>query len=194
MVPPSICESTWKTPVKHLYEYVTVRQGIICIGEKGQDIVSGKWREVAQSCLTLCNPMGLLRSSVHGIFQARILEWVAISFSRGSSRPRDRTWVSRTVGWCFTFWATREIVPALPLLCVTLNESLHLQSLLSWSVCGLERNFQTWGRMRGNAIRTVDWLKGEPIPFYGLEANVYSLKTKKNYGWKSGIRWLVRVL
>ena len=38
-----------------------------------------------------CSPPG---SSVHGIFQARILEWVAISFSRGSSRPRDQTWVS----------------------------------------------------------------------------------------------------
>ena len=47
--------------------------------------------EVAQSCLTLCNPMGcsLPGSSVHGIFQARILEWVAISFSRRSSWPRD---------------------------------------------------------------------------------------------------------
>ena len=45
---------------------------------------------VAQSCLTVCNPVG---SSVHGILQARILEWVAISFSRGSSRLRDRTWV-----------------------------------------------------------------------------------------------------
>ena len=43
--------------------------------------------EVAQSCPTLCNPMdcSLLGSSVHGIFQARVLEWVAISFSRGSS-------------------------------------------------------------------------------------------------------------
>ena len=39
-------------------------------------------------------------SSVHGVFQARILEWVAIFFSRGSSQPRDRTWVSRTVGRC----------------------------------------------------------------------------------------------
>ena len=48
-------------------------------------------------------------SSVHGIFQARILEWVAISFSRGSSRPRDRTWVSLIVGRCFTVWATREV-------------------------------------------------------------------------------------
>ena len=44
--------------------------------------------EVAQSCLTLCNPMDcrLPGSSIHGIFQSRILEWVAISFSRGSSQ------------------------------------------------------------------------------------------------------------
>ena len=50
---------------------------------------------VAQSCLTLCNPMncGPPGSSVHGILQAR-LEWVAILFSRGSSQPRDLTWVS----------------------------------------------------------------------------------------------------
>ena len=46
---------------------------------------------VIQSCLTLCDPMdcSLLGSSVHGILQARILEWVAISYSRGSSQPRD---------------------------------------------------------------------------------------------------------
>ena len=42
--------------------------------------------EVTQSCLTLCNPMDY---TVHGILQARILEWVAIPFSRGSSQPRD---------------------------------------------------------------------------------------------------------
>ena len=66
--------------------------------------------EVAQSCPTLCNPKdsSLPGSSVHGIFQARVLEWVANSFSRGSSRPRDRTQVSCTVGRCFTIWATRE--------------------------------------------------------------------------------------
>ena len=47
--------------------------------------------EVSQLWPTLCNPMdcGLPGSSVHGIFQARVLKWVAISFSRGSSRPRD---------------------------------------------------------------------------------------------------------
>ena len=47
--------------------------------------------------------------SIHGIFQARILEWVAISFSRRSSQPRDRTRVSRIVGRHFTIWATREV-------------------------------------------------------------------------------------
>ena len=48
-------------------------------------------------------------SSVHGISQARILEWVAISFSRGSSRPRDRTQVSHIIGRRFTVWTTREV-------------------------------------------------------------------------------------
>ena len=46
--------------------------------------------------------------SVHGVFQARILEWVAIPFSRGSSWPRDQTQVSCTAGRLFTDWATRE--------------------------------------------------------------------------------------
>ena len=49
-------------------------------------------------------------SPVHGIFQARILGWVAISFSRGSSRPQDQTWVSQTAGRLFTVWATREFI------------------------------------------------------------------------------------
>ena len=55
-----------------------------------------KWSEVAQSCPTLCDPMdcSLPGSSVRGILQARILEWVAISFSRRSSQPKDRTRVS----------------------------------------------------------------------------------------------------
>ena len=68
-----------------------------------------KWSEVAQSNPTLCDPdCSLLCSSIYGIFQARVLEWVAISFSRGSSWPRDRTQVSCTVGRRFTVWATRE--------------------------------------------------------------------------------------
>ena len=63
-----------------------------------------------KSCPTLCDPVecSLPCSSVHGILQARILEWVAISFSRGSSRPRDSTWVSHIAGRRFNLWATRE--------------------------------------------------------------------------------------
>ena len=66
--------------------------------------------EVSQSRLTLCNPVDCSPpgSSVHGIFQAWIVEWVAVSFSRGSSWPRDRTQVPCTVGRCSTVWATRE--------------------------------------------------------------------------------------
>ena len=68
-----------------------------------------KWSEVTQSCPTLCDPMDCsLPGSIHEIFQARILECVAISFSRGSSRPRDRTRVSCIAGRRFTVWATRE--------------------------------------------------------------------------------------
>ena len=52
-----------------------------------------------------CSPPG---SSIHGILQARILEWVAISFSRGSSRPRNWTQVSCIAGRRFNLWATRE--------------------------------------------------------------------------------------
>ena len=47
-------------------------------------------------------------SSVHGIFQARVLEWVAISFSKGSSQPSDRIRVSHIAGRCFTIWATKR--------------------------------------------------------------------------------------
>ena len=66
--------------------------------------------EVTQSCPTLCDPVddSLPGSSIHGIFQARILEWVAISFSRRSSWPRDWTQVSWIVGRHFIVWATRE--------------------------------------------------------------------------------------
>ena len=70
-----------------------------------------KWSEVAQSCPTLCDPMdcSLPGSSIPGILQAGILEWVAIFFSRRSSQPRDQTWVSRIAGRRFTIWATREV-------------------------------------------------------------------------------------
>ena len=70
------------------------------------------WSEVleAQSCLTLCDPMDYSPpgSSVPGILLARILEWVAIPFSRGSSQRRDQTHVSHIAGRFFTVWANCE--------------------------------------------------------------------------------------
>ena len=66
---------------------------------------------VTQLCLTLCDPMGCSPpgSSAHGVLQARILEWAAMSFSRGSSRPRDWNCVSCIGRWILYCWATREV-------------------------------------------------------------------------------------
>ena len=91
-----------------MYEYMEKISLVIQSESKSES-------EVAQSCPTLCDPMdcslpvhGSHPSSVHGILQAGVLEWVAISFSRRSSQPRDGTQVSRIAGRCFTIWATRE--------------------------------------------------------------------------------------
>ena len=68
-------------------------------------VALSEWVKVAQSCPTPCDPVDCI---VHGILQARILEWVAFPFSRGSSQPRDRTQVSHITGKFFPSWATRE--------------------------------------------------------------------------------------
>ena len=68
------------------------------------------WVLVSQSSLTFFDPMDCSPpdSSVHGVFQARMLEWVAIPFSRASSWSRDWTQISCIAGGLFTVWATRE--------------------------------------------------------------------------------------
>ena len=78
--------------IMHAYIYIHINNHII-------------WIKVTQLCPTLCDPMDY---TVHGILQARILEWVAFPFSWGSSQPRDQTQVSRIAGGFFTSWATRE--------------------------------------------------------------------------------------
>ena len=95
----------------------------------------GRWRErqklfsshsevtVAQSCPTLCDPMDYI---VHGILQARILEWVAFPFSRGFSQPRDGTQVSHIVDGFFTSWATIETVTSGGLNAVSTENQLAL--------------------------------------------------------------------
>ena len=90
-----------------------------------------KERKVAQSCLTLCDPMDCSPpgASIHGIFQARVLEWVAISFSRGSSPPRNRTQVSCIIGRRFTVWATREVYTHYLYIYIHTHTHTHTQGL-----------------------------------------------------------------
>ena len=75
---------------------------------------------VARSCPTLCDPLdcSLPGSSVHGILQARILDWVAVPSSRGSSQPRDQTWVSGIAGRLLT-----AEPPGKPCWCATIGRS-----------------------------------------------------------------------
>ena len=106
------------------------------------------WCVCAQSCLTLCDPMDCSPSgsSVHGIFQSRILEWVAISFSRRSSWPRDWTCVSRVSGigrqiWLFFFLNTVSLGKPVPFrpsdLCESLDPSVPRRHSSGCSMGGL---------------------------------------------------------
>ena len=95
--------------------------------------------KVTRSCPTVCDPKNY---TVHGILQARILEWVAFPFSKRYSQPRDRTQVSCIAGGFFISWATRE---ALPCLAPTMKEGkawrmimLNVQIQPDWQpLCGL---------------------------------------------------------
>ena len=81
-----------------------------CLGHEGGTFMNRieESESVAQLWPILCNSMDCSPpgSSVHGILQARVLEWIAIPFSRGSSQPRDQTQVSHILGRFFTIWAT----------------------------------------------------------------------------------------
>ena len=102
---------------------------------------------VAQSCLSLCNPVDCSSpgSSVHGIFQARILEWVAFPFSRGSSQPRDWTQVF-IAGRFFTVWVTREAL--------MINRNIWMISGV-WDSPLLQSKQQSTPRLV--SIRTLSW-------------------------------------
>ena len=108
--------------------------------------------KVAQCCLTLCDPKDY---TVHGILQARILEWVAFPFSRGSSQPRDPTQVTCIAGGFFTRWATREV------LCVhhthTHTHTYRLPRWLSGKEFTKAREMGSipgWGRSPGEEMAT----------------------------------------
>ena len=139
--------------------------------------------EGAQSCTTLCDPMDCSPpgSSAHGIFQARLLEWVAISFSRGSSQPRDRTRVSRTAGKRFTIWATRDFCILLYKTAILLNvckqhgilekETATHSSVLAWRTPWTEKP----GRLQSMGWHRVrhDWSDLAAAPWYIINVSEF---------------------
>ena len=121
-------------------------------------------RLVAKSCLTPGDPMdwGLPGSSVHGILQAGILEWVAFLFSKGSSQLRDWTRVSCLTGRFFTYWAIRE---AQNVSCSLVSDSLWPQGpiavhgilqarILEWVAMPFSRGY-SWPRDRTHVSCTA---------------------------------------
>ena len=124
---------------------------------------------VAQLSQTLCDPMDCSPSgfSVHGIFQARILEWFAISFSRGSSPPRIWTWVSCIAGRFFNRWAIGEIF--------TVSHSIlyiFLSKYYNLSLAYILFIILTWNLINPNSMDSAsaqDWtIKRSPFKFMAV--------------------------
>ena len=85
---------------------------------------------ITKLCPTLCNHMDRSPPGffVHGILQARILEWVSIPFSRGSSQPRDQTQVSSIAHSFFTIWATQEVPKIFLVMLRETKEKVEVQT------------------------------------------------------------------
>ena len=109
-----------------------------------------------------CSPPG---SSVHGIFQARVSEWVAISFFRGSSRPRDQAWVSRIADRRFTIWATRDVSDLLVNICIV---GSGLPRWCQWTPAASAGDLRDTGSIPGSE-RSPGEGHGNPLQYSCLE-------------------------
>ena len=115
-------------------------RGTWCPFSVGETQVSGDYCfcSVAKSCATLCNPMECSpsSSSVHGIFLVRILEWVVITFSRGSPWPRNQTHISciscvgRRVFYCCTTWESPKSITISTFSSFTCHEVIGLDAMI----------------------------------------------------------------
>ena len=155
-----------------------------------------KWKKwevkvlVAQSCPTFCDPMDCHPpgSSVHGISQASILEWIAIPFFRGSSHPRNQSQVSCVAGRFF-IWATREaqIQSPIPLPCSSTRET-SAHTSLSFSRQGTARVSALWSSLPPSSpvVAGAQWGVGE---FQKPHVNRHILSWCQFY-WQSFLgRW-----
>ena len=95
---PSSRRSSW--PNLYLLRFLNWLVSSSPLAPPGKPVLRCKWSESRSAVSDSLRP--------HGLYQARILEWVAFPFSRGSSQPRDRTQISHITGGFFTSWATRE--------------------------------------------------------------------------------------
>ena len=138
-----------------------------------------------------------------GFFQSRILEWVAVSFSRGSFRPKDRTWVSRTAGELFTAWATREAQVLHK--CHSLHDSTHLPSSVqslsrinSLRPHGLQPGFPVHYQLLELTQTHVHWVGNAIQPSYPLSSPYpLSLNLSQHQGlfqWVSSLHQVAKVL
>ena len=125
------------------------------------------WKKVlvAESCPTLCEPKDCSPpgSSVHGILQARILEWVAIPFSRGFSWPRAPNQVSCIAGRFFTIWATREgqksqISSFIKIHCRSGGSEVKASAWSAWDLGSIPGLGRSPGEGNGNPLQ-YSWLE-----------------------------------
>ena len=139
-------DSSWKVEAGRL-----IWKQIVCVSDSA---VSYSYSHEPPDC----SPPG---SSVHGILQAKILEWVSISFSRGSSRPRHQTSVSCIAGRFFTIWATREGRCLISLwetgnsapVMATTKKRPTLKTL--WRSCPCSTNRQSWKKKKSKKASKV---------------------------------------
>ena len=156
---------------------------------------------VAQGCPILCNPTDCSPpgSSVHGILQARILEWVVIPFSRGCSQPWDQTWVSCIAGRFFTIWTTNfhygkpvkwevfwSFSETLAVLIVFEDQSIFFLTLdiSRWSQANLLQPSQNL-HVKLRYLISREWKEGSTITFqfWNWQGELLESPGKKRYLW-----------
>ena len=125
-----------------------------------------KWKCESLNCVpTLCNPMHCVwptRLLCHGILQAKILEWVAIPFPRGSPLPRDQAWVSCTAGRVFTLQGS-------PTQCIGLVE---------------RKDRRQEGKMKGRKERRSELIGGQDLTILkSQQLNFLSWTRRQRFGW-----------